>query len=62
MTKTTPLDEFNRRLERAGTGEMLAKELGVSKQLVYHIIKGRRAISLDVAERLGFELAWRKKA
>jgi antitoxin component HigA of HigAB toxin-antitoxin module len=56
-----PMAEFRKRLNSAGGGTKLAKELGLSKQQVSHIVRGRRGISLDVAEKLGFELVWRKR-
>jgi plasmid maintenance system antidote protein VapI len=56
----SPIEEFHRRLRAAGTQKRLAESLGLSEQLIGKIVKGQRAISLETAQKLGFELAWRK--
>jgi len=58
---TTPMHEFARLLDKLGSQQKLADHLGISKQCVNNIARGRRAIGIDIAEKLGFELVWRKK-
>lgn len=56
----TPINEFHRQLRLAGTQKRLGEILGLSEQLIGKIVKGERSITLETAERLGFELVWRK--
>lgn len=59
MNKTALLAHLKRRVRDAGSQTAVARELNVSNPYLCDILKGRRAISENIAHALGFEIHYR---
>lgn len=60
MNDKNILAELKRRVAKAGQAAV-ARDLGVSRSYICHLLKNRRPPSIAIAESLGFEVVYRRR-
>lgn len=56
-----PVMELRARVKKADSLAKVAKELKCTSGYLSQILTGHRPISAKIADRLGYEMVWRKK-